>query len=230
MGPTEILKRIAIANPNASSFRIDLVQPGKLFQQRAGRKANGLRKKAVALSSQIGCPFMDAVTLTITKEQKCSGHILRHIMFQNTEDNGIWVSRENVLAGAVDEIFARRQNDGMNVISSLVSMRDGSFGHIPMMDFWLKISKKSDKLAQQVSSAFRVGPGWVLRSGRSYHFYGQQIIDKSTMMQFLGTALMFAPITDRGWIAHQLVDCACNLRAGEHETKIGSPYVIGKVK
>ena len=69
-------------------------------------------------------------------------------------------------------------------------------------------------------------PGALLSSGKSYHFYGANLLTDEDLRIFLGRALLFAPITDKTWIAHQLIEGSCALRISSRKDYGGPPKII----
>ncbi len=81
-----------------------------------------------------------------------------------------------------------------------------------MMDFrWVPSSKALDGILSALRTA-GVRTGAILESGRSYHFYGFDLLDQGDWLQFMGKCLLIAPLTDSRYIAHRLIDGACALR------------------
>jgi hypothetical protein len=100
---------------------------------------------------------------------------------------------------------------------------------IPMVD--LSLPSEIEDGADVVRRLFsQLGvPGYLLRSGRSYHFYGERLLDQSENYRFLGTALLLAPLVDQRWIAHQLIEGQGALRISAGYEKQHFPYVLGRV-
>ncbi len=71
-----------------------------------------------------------------------------------------------------------------------------------------------------------VGGGFLLQSGESYHFYGKGLLDDRALVRFLGQALLLAPVIDRAWIAHQLIEGASALRISKKPSGSGEPVVV----
>jgi hypothetical protein len=89
--------------------------------------------------------------------------------------------------------------------------------HLPMLDFHCAESPESDPLVRAVLRELRLN-GYIAKSGRSYHFYAADLVDEPTLINILGRSLLFSPIVDRAWIAHQELERACGLRIspGKH--------------
>jgi hypothetical protein len=97
-------------------------------------------------------------------------------------------------------------------ISSRMLSVSGEEAHLPMLDFRVAISEENEELVCEQLRAMKL-QGWLLESGRSYHFLGRSVLDgRACLSKFLGQALLFAPLVDGRWVAHQLIEGACALR------------------
>lgn len=110
-------------------------------------------------------------------------------------------------------------------LCSKVMLRDGSLGHIPMMDFRCRPSP--DNLERTVLAITEVykGLGVILNSGRSYHFYGFSVLSADDWLRFMASNLLLSPFTDARYIAHRLLDGLCALRITSTKDKPIVPYV-----
>ena len=110
-------------------------------------------------------------------------------------------------------------------LCSKVRLRDGSSGHIPMMDFRCRPS--AENLERTVLALREVykGAGVILNSGRSYHFYGFSVLSGDNWLRFMASNLLLTPFTDARYIAHRLLDGLCALRISSAKDKPIVPYV-----
>jgi hypothetical protein len=49
------------------------------------------------------------------------------------------------------------------------------------------------------------------------------------LLTMLAKALLFAPIIDRAWVAHQMIERACGLRISPGKTYSQGPIVVDEV-
>jgi len=145
---------------------------------------------------------------------------------QGIQQTRFWVNAKALTAGEIADLARRGGSDSVFSICSQVELKNGSVRHIPMMDFLCRKSSRALDLIVRVVPRFGVGPGVILETDRSYHFYGFQLISQLELAHFLGKALLFAPIVDQAWIAHQLIDMCCALRAGPRLAGGGAPKVV----
>lgn len=111
-------------------------------------------------------------------------------------------------------------------LSSRLISEGGAEWHIPMLDYRIRVSKENDELVLAHLGALGAS-GWLLHSGRSYHFIGRSLLaGPEGLMHFLGSALLFAPMVDGRWIAHQLIEGACSLRVSSGDERQPPPRIV----
>jgi hypothetical protein len=136
------------------------------------------------------------------------------------------VKVETLTLEVVRELIERAPPGSLFSMCSQVELRNGSIRHIPMMDFLSPKSQQSRDVVCRVAARFGAGGGIVLESNRSYHYYGFELLSERGLMRFLANALLFAPVVDQAWIAHQLIDRCCALRIGPGRSGSAAPTVI----
>ena len=105
-------------------------------------------------------------------------------------------------------------NEALGISSRVVT--GNGVRHLAMMDFCSPKSEKNEEIL--VSSLRRIGAkaGVIVDSGRSYHYYGWELMTVEQWMSFMGLSLLLAPLTDSRYIGHRLAD-------GESRLRIFSP-------
>lgn len=98
--------------------------------------------------------------------------------------------------------------------------------HIPMMDF--RIPPSDVGLAVLRDALYRMGiqRGVLLDSGRSYHFYGFDLMNQSQWWEFMARTLLVAPFTDVRYVAHRLLEGTSILRLTKTPLKPKTPVVV----
>ena len=80
-----------------------------------------------------------------------------------------------------------------------------------MLDFECSVSAAN--LAKVMNFIDTIGGGGVvLESGRSYHYYGFNLLTQSQWLKFMATALLFTGFTDSRHIAHRILSSEARLR------------------
>jgi len=109
-------------------------------------------------------------------------------------------------------------------LESKCTLNDGSISYIPMMDF--KLSPSEDHLALLKGFLEQIAcRGIIVDSGRSYHFYGFDLLDQTQWIHFMGACLL-VPWSDSRWIGHSLIAGGGDLRISATDLKPKLPLVV----
>jgi hypothetical protein len=227
LNPLDVVREVLRRNTGIVAISTRRIRPAPLFQDRLpDGTGTTVISRALEIRRSTGLSFMDGVNLALAQLGVDDATIVANIAFQNANDKPSWTPTEAILSDG----FIDAQPDSsseMHVLSSGVRLSDGSIGHLPLMDFHISAAPAAQRLVAHICRQL-MPAGWLLESGRSYHYYGDAILSVQQMYSFLGRGLMFSPITDRAWIAHQIVDGECCLRTGSHPSKVGTPFVVAK--
>lgn len=162
---------------------------------------------------QIGLPFWDGILLFCVQHRKLVPELLKqsaqHNTFVGVERT---INRPEFTKGQLITLIRATDPSKMLALSSRVRLQNGEERHFAMLDF--RCPSAPDMLHPVVHICKQIGlqSGFVIDSGNSYHVYGTELLTNQQLIRFLGTALLFAPIVDRPWVAHQLIEGACALR------------------
>lgn len=96
-------------------------------------------------------------------------------------------------------------------INSRVRLGNGSVMHIPMLDFKVPVSATAQRVVRQVLIELNCS-GYLLKSGKSYHFISNQIVSEDSLMDLLARFILLAPISDKAWAAHMIIERSATLR------------------
>jgi len=116
-----------------------------------------------------------------------------------------------------------------NVVIALCSncaTQDGSFMHLPMMDFRLEPSPSSLLRVATALNQIRLKDGAILESGRSYHYVGFSLFTEGDWLRFLAKNLLLSPLTDSRYIAHRMLEGVGSLRITSCPRKPQVPFVV----
>jgi hypothetical protein len=124
--------------------------------------------------------------------------------------------------------LAESHNTAENVMAlySSCSLESGSFAHLPMMDFRGAPSERHLARIKKGLHSIEQTRGAILASGRSYHFYGFDLLTEHQWLAFMGRCLLLAPLTDSRYIAHRLIEGEAALRLTRSISKPQIPSVI----
>ena len=173
----------------------------------------GIIEAGLEIRRDLGLPFWDAVLLSCFGSGQVAFHILEKALFHNSPPRRLlWVSRNDWSAKHLALVLQEVEVGRILVVSSRARLSDGTYGHLPMIDFHCPISKANQEMSARVAQLLHPSGGYLLNSGQSYHFYGKALIPEAEFLASLGRALLLSPIIDRAWVAHQLIEGACGLR------------------
>jgi hypothetical protein len=189
--------------------------------------------EALVLREESGIPFWEAVLLLARARNTGVDAVLDAAA--NHHPMGVYGTVINLPAQDMSQEWIQARSSEMGadqvlVFSSKVRLAGRTEpGHVPMLDFRIRPSDENQKLA--VKLLRRIGAkGSLLDSGKSYHFYGRDVLPNTAdMVTFLGRASLFAPFVDHRWVAHQLIEGACALRVSTGKSYTRPPIVIDEV-
>ena len=199
---------------------------GKLLTFKvAGRMQNRARSRDVLLiveaakqqKASTGQPFWDALFDQLPMAPaSLIEEVLSLAQFHLAMEGAATTDNYRLSSSAVQEAIEAKESElGVGeilAVSSRLWLDSGEERHIPMLDFRVAISAEHEKLIRQQLHVLGA-KGWIFESGRSYHFIGRDLLaGESGLREFLGRSLLFAPVVDGRWVAHQLIEGACALR------------------
>lgn len=176
---------------------------------------------------EFGFPFWDSVLASCFGAGPAAVSVLEQAVFHNGPPRrSLNLLASDWSAGSVQDAIVGLAPGNMLVLSSRVRMRNGEFRHIPMLDFHVPPAVGNHELVFYIAKRVDPEGGYVLASGKSYHFYGKSLYGDGELPVFLGNALLFCPFIDRAWVAHQLIDQACGLRISIKPGSSGTPTLL----
>jgi hypothetical protein len=229
----DILDALAAGRLNKMTFaQVNLQPSGRATGVGKNAELQEFVPKALELRSEFNIPFWMSIFFVATNSDKSIPNaVLDAATFHQDSSqqvkHEIQVDKEfnkSILA-TLDQL----PDSYVLTVNSQVITTDGQLRHIPMLDFRLKSSRSNHALVVDVVKRLNT-PGVILDSGRSYHFYGTELIDDRELTKFLAKALLFTPLIDYRWIAHQLLEESCALRVSPGVEGQVTPTVVGVVK
>ena len=194
----------------------------------ASSEVSTIVNKALILRDSISMPFWDAAMLNCFSNGGSAKDLLGAALFHQRAQSRRWaVSREDVLNSALH--LANESGHGIAFCSELLISGESVF--MPLIDFHCPECAENDGLVRaacELLTEFQVA---VFRSGKSYHAYVLCAISPHELRQMLCRALLLAPIVDKAYLAHQLLEDCCALRINATESKPYIPdlkFVVGK--
>lgn len=121
---------------------------------------------------------------------------------------------------------------------SQVKMLNGEYRHIPQIDFQCPISKKNlNLIKKQFLQIIKIFPGYILESGKSYHYIGLQLLNEKEWKKFIGRCLLCnfckrngtERMVDERWFGHSLLRGSTDLRIFATDSR-PEPKVVAFLK
>ncbi len=202
------------ALPAGSTVHIALQRIPRRTQTRLAYEveAQAPLERAQRLRKEHGIAFWDALLMeTVAEGERLPAAVLDAAQFHQVTQTYEEIGIDEVSTPRLQELC-----DGLGpreIVSCLsMVMSGGAVRQLPLLDFALPAgTPQSEVVAQQVVERLHV-PGWLFRSGRSFHFYGGLVLSQNEWHAFLGRASLFSPLVDQRWIAHQLIEGCAALR------------------
>jgi hypothetical protein len=137
--------------------------------------------------------------------------------------------RSEISAKNLNQIAEDLPASKLLALQSNVPLTCGGQAHIPMMDFMCPPSPRNVERLKRLLESLRMGKGFLLESGRSYHYYSTQIIAEAGWRTFLGKCLLMTGCADERYVGHQLVNGYCVLRISSGRIKNRAPIVVATI-
>lgn len=233
----DVLRDLKLCNPQIGEISFITYPDAPGFEERSLRGGPALRevfKKAAALAESAGCdvPLWDiAWSLANTPEvlQQLVAQALGHDVNGQPSETVRFTTPKSGVRYAQEKIEGLKSGLVLAVCSKC-RLADGATVHIPMMDFRCKTSPENQKKVESALRRMGQKRGYVLDSGRSYHYYGMDLMDEPAWIQFMGRCLLLSPLVDSRYVAHRLIEGTCALRLSTSERHPTCPTVVANLQ
>ncbi|MBY8963659.1 hypothetical protein KJK34_12920 [Flavobacterium sp. D11R37] len=208
----EILKQIIGENLEINEITFAKFDGYQTFENRIELAGDLLDvyRHALDKKNEFEMPFWDSLNLSLFDRHISESKIFNQICFHNSPSVIRHVPKDKF-----DLFFTLlKETNEYWTINSKVSLRQSGWKHLFLLDFHIPVSSKNEKICIEVIKALKV-KGYLVDSGKSYHFYAKDLLSEEEMLSKLAQSLLFAPIVDRAWIAHQIIERACCLRVSK---------------
>ena len=226
MPTAEILTLLVSENQSISAIFAFAYRHPTLLQQRLALTTdeNAILAKATALRGSSRLPFWEAVMLSCFGEPRDFTRLLQEATFhQSHVDSLLRISRDQVLLGRLTELMNTQPAGYHLSFSSKIELGGEETKQLPLLDFHCPESVENDRLVSEVCKQLYRDTTLVFSSGESYHALGLDPLDEHGFRDFLTRSLLFAPIVDARYVAHQLLEGACALRLSNSANKPNRP-------
>lgn len=210
MNTLDVLYYIGKHNESIESFSFHTFPSQKLIQHQLSIWRTIEQKhfdKAIRIRNMLKLPFWDSVMITTFNNSYFSENLLKAALYHNHSNSIFHLATEEIINSPLLNSSNQRV-----AVCSRVLMKDKRIMHIPMFDFHIPISDVNLNIVECVCNILKLGPGFILNSGESYHFISLSIVSWDELYALLSKAIRFSPIIDKTWVSHQLEEKACSLR------------------
>lgn len=222
MNSIDIIKKVTTEYSNIKYLNFYEFKSYNLIQDRINLIEEPLRdvfSKALVLRDEYSLPFWDSFNVSLFGKKISNYTFLKEINFHNSFSNKIILTKDEFIKSDVSF------NNYTGFSSKINS--DTSDLHIPLLDFHIPPSEENQNICLNILLHLNLN-GYLLNSGKSYHFIGNTLINYKQLQSILFNALLFSPIIDKSWIAHQLLQGYCCLRVSKKYARL--PFLVEEIK
>ena len=218
----DILVNILNVNPNVSHVKLVFFDGYALIQERMpdSNQTIEILNLALSIREKYRLPFWDSFNVSLFDKPLTDYSILNEILFHNRP------RQEKIIHKTQLKEEFKANNGSYTTINSEVIMVDGTSAHLALLDFHAPVSEANEKLCCEIVQALGL-KGYLLNSGKSYHFYGKKLLLLKEYILLLSKALLFSPIIDRAWISHQLIEESSCLRISPKYDRF--PFLVTEI-
>jgi len=179
---------------------------------------------ALGIRLEARIPFWVAIFAACLRAGKCSDSLFDAALFHNGFGDLTAVPVNSLKLDGLKDIVAKGQNN-IGLVSR-VELTDGDAHHLAMMDFHCGIAAENTEMVASVCRRLMPNGFILLDSGDSYHACGIVLLTAEERLEFLSKSLLFAPIVDSSYIAHQLMQPMSSIRISTGGSRAKCPEVL----
>ena len=170
-------------------------------------------KSALRTRAKSGLPFWDCLLLNCFNKESVSDSLLNQVNFhQSNVGAETSIERSTILAGELRALHRKHRGNSMLSLLSRIRTSDETRRNFVFLDFHIPSSQSNHEIVAKVVRRLLPYPAFIINSGASYHVIGTKLVSDQEFRNTLTQALLFAPITDRAYLAHQLLEDRAALR------------------
>lgn len=162
--------------------------------------------EAIEIKERYRFPFWDSFNVSLFDKSIQDYSFLKENLYHNQ-----YQDIQKIKAVDFNKKIADANSNDYLTFCSKIETFDNGYNHLPLFDFHIPISDNNQKLCIAIIKQLNLA-GYLLNSGKSYHFYGIKLITEDELITLLSKMLLFSPIIDRAWVSHQLMQRFCCLR------------------
>lgn len=229
----EVLTALVVSNKPISGLFIFSYRHPPLLQQRLKFTAEeaSIFQEAMTHRQSTNLPFWDSLLLCCFNRAEGYERLLKQsTLHQSHKDSLRRIVRDEIERGCLTTWIGDGDGGENYSFSSEIELDNRSSVHLPLMDFHCPETPQNDRLVQEVCRELFPCSTLIFSSGKSYHAIGTILIDVNALRTLLVRSLFFAPIIDRAYVCHQLLEGACALRLTSSSNKPSIPKLRLRVE
>lgn len=202
----DVIKKIVTHETSIEKIQLVEFDNYELIQNRIdiSEELKDVFNSALALREKYKIPFWDSFNVSLFNKELTKFDFFNDILFQNISRKTAFLARNEALN------ISSTNFQNYTALSSIVYV-NSEILHMPLLDFHIPVNLNNETIAINVIKHLGL-KGYLLDSGKSYHFIGSMFLTEIDLKFVLYKALLFTPIIDRAWISHQLLQGYCCLR------------------
>lgn len=208
MNSCDVLNKVIKENPQINSVRFFSFLTSTKLQDRYNIEASefsSLIDEAIKLKRKLDVRFWHALLSLFSKSSQVDEKLVSHALYHQANSKYQYID-------VVDAFnFCMHESGGSSALNSKVIMSDGGTRHIPLLDFKVKSQESNLCVVVAAVKALKLR-GYILDSGKSYHFIGLDLVSESELIDILAKFCLLAPVSDSAWASHQIIERSASLR------------------
>jgi hypothetical protein len=211
-----LLKEIIASNKNVKAFYLSEFKYNQNLQNEF-KSPNLLKIINEALEiRKLGFSFWESLISRYNIIENCPDDFLAKAIHHNNPVDIIKFPSDNL--AEIQNYIVNNYSKNISLLSTLELSNKNKL-HIPMIDFHILPSKNNQKVAEKIIYVLNINPGYLIESGKSYHYIGINAVSENNLISILAKSILLSPIVDRNWSAHQILEKSCSIRVTKSEKK-----------
>lgn len=171
--------------------------------------------------------YLEILLERVVKNNYVSKGLLNSINYhQEHPKSRKWVNIKELKSNNFIEIEKYCRKSTQLALCSRVATESNIPMHIPLLDFHVEKTPFSLDMVIKITKILFGDEFIVLATNRSFHSIGLTLVDDHRFKYILSNSLLFTPIIDNAYVAHQLMETEATLRIGKDSLNNKSPWVV----
>jgi len=171
-----------------------------------------LVKIALKIREDVRIPFWESLFIACLKEKKYTNNLFDVALFHHGIGSIYKMSRKSIKKGKLIKFVKEKSESSSLGFVSEVELKSGDYKHFVFLDFHCEVSLYNNKLVSKICNRLFPKGYILLDSGDSYHAWSACLVTNSERIKILGRTLLYMPIVDGIYIAHQIMQDMSSIR------------------